>query len=467
MATAIPRAAPQAWLVDNLLCAALTATVFSQFVALGATTPLLAASAATVELTLALIVLAASLGRVSPGYWSRLYPVGLVLLAALAWQAWPLWRGAIPGLQRLPGWRAPLNPDAAGLEALKLAGAIACALSAAILARSRARAIRLTSWLVVGGGAYVILSLWLWRWDPLYVWGIAKGDRTWSFTGSLLSANAAGAAFGMISVLALGLTQSMSRTLDLHAPRLRELLLFGAACFGVVAALAAAALTGSRTSLILTAFMTAALAIVDLTRIQDGTRLPRLIGAAVLGVILLAVALGVGLAPIAAKAGVIEEFGTRAAAYQDYLKAAWAAPWSGYGAGSFAMVNEAILPGARMDERWSFTAAHCAPLQAALESGLPFLALMAGAMLAGLAQVARAWIAHSAASAVGLAALAAGLLAIGCSMVDVALNVPAIAAFCALALGLAWGSAAGIDLPPRQRSAVSGWNPSGVADPAI
>lgn len=460
-----PRA-PKGWLAENLMCAALAALIFGQFVALGATTPLLSAIGAGLELLLGLAVIALSLSAVSAGYWRRFYPLGLLLLAAAAWQCRPLWQGLAPALGGLPGWRAPLTPDAAGLEALKLLGAGACALSAAVLARSRVRAIRLTNWLVVGGGAYVLLSLWLWRWDPFYVWGIAKGGHTWSFTGSLLSANAAGCVFGMISLLSLGLAQSMSRSLDLHAPRLRELLLFGAACLGVVAALAATALTGSRTSLILTAVMTALLAIVDLNRIHDGTRLPRLIGAGVLGVIFLTVALGVGLAPIAAKTGIGEEFGTRLAAYGDYWKAAVAAPWSGYGAGAFAVVNAAILPGDRMDDRWSFAAAHCAPLQALLEGGLPFLLLLAAVLLTSIIQPLHAWLARKAASAAGLAALAAGLLALGCSAVDVALNIPAIAAFFATALGLAWGSSAGLDLPQRLGAAVMGWSGRGSAQQA-
>ncbi len=318
-----------------------------------------------------------------------------------------------------------------------------------MLARTRVRAIRLTRWLVVGGGLYVLLSLWLWRWDPFSVWGVSKGAHTWSFTGSLLNANAAGCIFGMISLLALGLTQSMSRSLDLHAPRLRELLLFGAAGFGVVGALAATALTGSRTSLILTAVLTTLLAVIDLTRIKDSARLPRLIGAGALGLILLAVALGVGLAPIAAKAGLHEEFGSRLAAYRDYLKAAKAVPWSGYGLGSFPMVNAAILPSGLMDDRWSFNAAHCAPLQAALEGGLPFLMLLAAALALATGQIVHAWFARKAASAVSIAALAAALLAFGCALVDIALNVPAVAAFAAAVLGLAWGSSAGLDLPAR------------------
>ncbi len=99
-----------------------------------------------------------------------------------------------------------------------------------------------------------------------------------------------------------------------------------------------------------------------------------------------------------------------------------------------------------MDDRWSFNAAHCAPLQAMLEGGAPFLLLLAAALAVTLGQIAHAWARRAAASAVSIAALAAGLLAFGCALVDIALNVPAVAAFAAAALGLAWGSSAGLDL---------------------
>ena len=438
---------PASWWRDMGLCAATTAVIFGQFVALGANTALLAAIAAAAEFALALAVVGLSARDVSAAWWRRPYPVLALLIAAMAWALAPKWASFLPAVQALPGWRPALNPDADGLETVKLGGVAALALTTAVLARTRIRAIRMTRWLVVGGGAYVVLSLWLWRWDPYAVWGVSKGAHTWSFTASLLNANAAGCAFGMISLLSLGLTQSMSRSLDLHTPRLRELLLFGAAGFGVVGALAAVALTGSRTSLILTAALTGLLAAIDLARIKDGAKRGRLIAAGVLGVILLAVALGVGLAPITAKAGLHEEFGTRLAAYRDYLTAARSAPWSGYGLGSFSMVNAATLPSGVMDDRWSYNGAHCAPLQAALEGGLPFLLLLAAALALATGQTVRAWFQRGAASAVSLAALAAGFLAFGCAAVDIALNVPAVAAFSAAALGLAWGSSAGLETP--------------------
>lgn len=435
----------------------MTAVIYSQFVALGANTPLLAALGATAELVFGLLVVAVSLGTVSRSYWLRLYLVLGLVLAALTWFLWPRWSPLLPALATAPGWRPALNPDAVTLEAIKLAGAAAMALSSAVLARSRVRAINLTNWLVIGGGGYVVFCLWLWRWDPYSVWGISKGPHGWLFTGSLLSANAAGCVFGMISLLALGLLQSMSRSLDLHAPRLRELLLFGAAGFGVIGALAAAALTGSRTSLLLTALLTAVLAAADLARIRDGSKLPRVIGAAALGVILTAMAAGVGFGPINAKSSLHEEFGSRMAAYRDYLRAAAAAPVSGYGPGAFPLVNAATLPSGRMDDRWSYIAARCAPLQAALEGGLPFLLLLAVALAVTVIQIVHAWLARKAASAASIAALAAGLLAFGCSLVDIALNVPALAAFAATVMGLAWGASAGLDAPRARSAKPQGW----------
>jgi O-antigen ligase len=435
------------WRLEVALCAGVTGVIFGQFVALGANTPLLAAAGATAELILALMVVALSARAVNTGLWLRMFPVMSLLIAAMAWALWPQWAVLVPLIRTLPGWRVSLAPDSDTLEVIKLAGATAIGLSAALIARSRLRAIRLVRWLVVSGGLYVVLSLWLWRTDPFSVWGVPKGAHTWSFTGSLLNANAAGCIFGMISLLSLGLTQSMSRSLDLHAPRLRELMLFGAAGFGVVGALAATALTGSRTGLLLTAVLTTVLAVTDLARIQDRAKLPRVIGAGALGVILLAVALGVGFAPIAAKAGLHKEFTSRFSAYSDYLAAARAAPWSGYGPGSFSTLNASLLPPALMDDRWSFNAAHCAPLQAMLEAGAPFLLLLAAALAVTVGQIVNAWLARGAASAVSIAALAAGLLAFGCALVDIALNVPALAAFAATTLGLAWGSSAGLDRP--------------------
>ena len=431
-----------------LLCALLTLAVFGQFLALGANTPLLAAISAAAELALGALAVATAFRAAPTRFWIRLIPVLTLAIAAMGWALWPHWSAFVPAVRRLPGWRDALNPDADCLEVLKLAGITGLGLAAAVIGRSRARALRLITFLVLSGGAYVVLCLWLWRYDPYSVWGVSKGAHTWSFTGSLLNANAAACIFGMISILALGLTQSLSRSLDLHAPRLRALSMFAAALSTVVAALAAVALTGSRTSLVLTAILITALAIIDLARIRDGAKLPRAIGAGALGVILLAVSLGVGLAPIAAKSSIKEEFGTRSHAYADYLSLAKAAPWSGVGPGGFSMLNAQTLPSGVMDDRWSFNAAHCAPLQAVMEAGLPFLILLACALLVVVVQVLRAWLGRDAASAISIAALSSGLLPFGCALVDIALNVPAIAAFSAVALGLAWGSSAGT-APPR------------------
>jgi hypothetical protein len=94
---------------------------------------------------------------------------------------------------------------------------------------------------------------------------------------------------------------------------------------------------------------------------------------------------------------------------------------------------------------WDFGAAHVAVLQAALEGGLPFAGLLCAAVVMLAAPALRAPESGRTRGVLAQGAAAASLLALLCSFGDIALNVPAVAAFAALLLGAVWSNAVSAD----------------------
>jgi len=110
-------------------------------------------------------------------------------------------------------------------------------------------------------------------------------------------------------------------------------------------------------------------------------------------------------------------------------------PLWGWGPGSFFEVNQARLTMATAPGFWSFGAAHNAPIQIALEAGLPALLLIiAGAAAIARDVVWRPWGTQD----IGLAGALA--IALGASLVDIAWNVPALGALSCVLVGILWGA---------------------------
>jgi hypothetical protein len=414
---------------NRIACGAAAAAVFAQLVAFGANSDFLAAVFAVVELACGLIVAGVLRDDERQGIWTKAAPPAILLFAAMIWGSAPL----------LFSRAAVLAPDAVSLELLKLAGVGATALSGVLIGMSRTRLRLLIHLLAVGGLAYVLLALWAGQASSIEVWGQPKGAHAFRFTGTFLNANAAGCAFGMIGLLALGLTQyRLSRT-DLRHADVSDYAILTLAVCASVAAFGACALTQSRAALIVSLACGAWMIMSD--RKRGGARLGVRLAA---GALLLA-GLALGASQIASRWHDFSgDFALRFQGYGHYLALLGSHPWFGYGLGSFKLLRQSTMTSALAAALWNQGAAHLALLQAALEGGLPFAALLC---------LASGWMAvrivrprtDARRPIFSKAATAAVVLALVCSFGDIALNVPAVAALAALLFGAAWGSAAAMD----------------------
>jgi len=420
---------------NHLVCAATTALIFSQLILFGANADFLAAIFASLELLTALVVVYALRAEPRTGFWRAISPIALVFAAALAWGALPM---LLHGLG-VGGFDSPA-PDGPGLELIKLIGVGACVLIGALVGASRTRLRLLVYWLVIAGLAYCLLTLWMGRAAPFTVWGQSKGAHLWRFTGSFLNANAAGCLFGMLGLLALSLTRyRLSRT-DLARGGLRDYLLIALAGAGAFAGFGACALTQSRAALVLSLALGGLM--VVLTRLGERRSKPVIIVIA----LLLGAGLVLGASQIGSRwASLSGDFGLRLTAAGHFLGLAAAKPWFGYGLGSFESVHLAHLTPRLAPMIWDFGAAHVAVLQAGLEGGLPFVVLLAAAVVMLAAPALRTPESGRVRGVLAQGAAAASLLALLCSFGDIALNVPAVAALAALLLGAVWSNALAAD----------------------
>jgi O-antigen ligase len=416
---------------DWLVCAIAATVIFAQLIVFGANSNFLAGAFALVELAGGLVVMAVLRKEPRPALWDEIAPVGLVFAAALAWAAAPLVLSA-PRLGLFP----PLAPDNVRLELIKLAGVAATVLMGALIGASRTRLRLLVHWLALAGLAYVFLALQAGQASPLTVWGQAKGAHSYRFTGTFLNANAAGCAFGMIGLLALGLAQHRLGRTDPRDASLWDYLILALAVCAAAAAFGACALTGSRAALALS--LACGVWMIATVRLAGPGRMLRIAMAAVL----LLAGLAFGANQIVSRWGfLISDMALRAEGYRHYFALLWARPWFGYGLGGFKALKQSTLSSALAPAIWDQGAAHLALLQAALEGGAPFLALLCAAGALMLRAFVRARAERRRRGALAQAAAAAVILALACSFGDIALNVPAVAALAALLFGAVWANA--------------------------
>jgi O-antigen ligase len=429
-------------------------TVYAQMTLLGANTAFLSSIAVVSDLLVALIVILLIGARAPRRLWAGLAIPGALLLAALVWGASGLlpaarsdWTAAYTGAQA--GSLLSVSPDRTLLELAKLLGAGALALAAAIAASSPKRLLLCVRLLLVLGAAHTLLGLVLYAIDPDTVAGFYKGGHQWRLTGTLLNANAFATSLAMTAALAAAQFRIELRRFQ-EAPsgaRSNRFILVGVAAMLIFLLAGACALTKSRTAL-------AALALVVITvifwpaRKASGERTAGGWLQAALGLIAAGVSLGLavaltGGATLDRLSSIEGDLPTRLDAYRLFLTRVAAAPHTGYGLGSFAVV---ATPGVDLDlgtKIWNMGAAHNAWLQAAMEGGIPYAVLLtlSALAMAAPALVRPATTRSERALRIGLAG--ALVVVVVCSSVDIALNVPAVAAQAMVVLGLLAGAALG------------------------
>lgn len=336
-------------------------------------------------------------------------------------------------------------PDQTLVEIAKLLGLAGLVVAVAVATANVQRALNLLQLLQAGAVVYTLTALTLYQADPSSVLGSEKAGHWERFTATLLNANVAGAVFGLFAILGAGLLRrQLSQLGDMH-PMMRRarypqvafqalaILLFVGAC----------ALTRSRISL---GGLGVALAFLSLgavpKRFFRNVRVGRRIDIAAMGLAVAVVALLGGEAFL--RGDFAQNLQGRVDGLKHILHLALEAPW-GFGLGSFRVAFEHELPAASAPVIWNYGAAHNSLLQAALEGGWLFAALLVASVVVLVVPAIRASAPRGGRSV--KLSLAVSLLLLGAiSLTDIVLNVPAAATLGACLLGLfaataGWGAA--------------------------
>lgn len=345
------------------------------------------------------------------------------------------------GATRLVIPNAGLELDRSGVlvELLKIAGYAGCTIVGLAIGVQARGCERLLAALVLIGGLYTIFSLL--HGVPLMGSEQPSNGR---FGGTLVNANAAGCVFGMIALVALAQTLVLWGEVELYQMEPLAIAKIGLSLFTTFFSLAAVVLSQSRTAFAVTLILFFAVIARDLR--ENRSRLRWQTASIVGALCLLLVALGFGSDTMERADTALRDLGDRWEGYLHLASTIPEAAWLGHGFGSFREVHLTHLDADHVALMWNWGAAHNIVLHCLIEGGwlstLPLLALWAVIARAVLVQVV--W------SASELAFALATLLAFICALVDVALNVPAVAALASVLIGAAWGSRAATTRPLRE-----------------
>jgi O-antigen ligase len=360
-------------------------------------------------------------------------PLGLATLA-YGWATLPLWALPTKGTYLAPDLLLPELLSAAALGSAFLAGALA--------GSHRGGIARVTDWLLLFGALNIALGLLLREVGPSLPWDLWQSRPDFRFTGTLSNPNVAGTYLGMLAVLGLHRIITNHDQPSLGAERVRT----AARWIMVLLCTGACAITASRSAMVATASGLALLGVVHMLRFRQYRYKLPLPGLLILGG---AMILAAGLAdPAMERFELLGRQSTgRGLMWEVYAAASAEAPLFGYGPGGFPTLNLRLLSDPRMaQELWMVNSPHNLILQLVLKGGIPFLALLAAAMVIVIARAV--W--NSNDERLGL--VCAIGVAVACSMVDIALDVPALAALTLLLAGLAWGRQAGTRSASRART---------------
>ena len=410
--------------------------LFAQILALGANGPLLAAAGgvATIAICLAIQILL----RPSSAFWSATAWAIALYALILAWISVPViapWTMPVRAAQQIV-------PDLLPLGLCRLLGLLAGLLAAAMIGYHRGLIRVSIDTLLVLAIGQIALALIMRNMDPGHVWGMDKGLLLTRFTGTFLNANASGALFGALSLLAMGRWLGLLRTtspLDAApADMLRHLICAIALTLGVGACL----ITQSRAALILTVILLGAMTATD-HEIHRLLRKP--VGKIILGLVV-TIAL---LTPLLFAGDIFDRFATlgtdsidRVTIWSHYLGLALPVGNGGYGLLSFAELNARTMHDPSQAAMfWYINAPHNIILSILLEGGWPYLILWT-TLLTGIAYQTVSGRNGRNRQDPLMRAIQASCLLIACSaMVDITLDVPAMALFAMTMLGLNWGRA--------------------------
>lgn len=379
-----------------------------------------------------------SLSAPAMSFWIWTGPVIATTLAGAIWLALPLTSAG-----RQMG-ALPLAPDLALSQFLGLAAALIALLSGCLFGIRHGRA-AVIDWLLAFMAADFLVGLFIWHGDfegASELWSMGRHGR---FAATLGNSNVAAAVSGSVAVLALARALSTDRDRKRRTNPRRAVAWRVFHWLVLLLALGACAATASRAAMALTlaAMLVLGGRTVLFSRVRGRAMLVFAATAIVVATILLA---GYSDQLMERSRALSADSLDRLAMWTHAADLVWASPLFGYGTGSFPVLNLYALADPRMaGAMWTINSPHCILLRLALDGGLPYLVLV----LCGVAWVGvscllafgpRRWDTLS----IGLA-LAVGVI-IGCAMVDIALDVPAVSTLMLFLVGLIWGRARSFSL---------------------
>ncbi len=370
-------------------------------------------------------------------FWRRVAPALTLALCALGWAIASVWLGK------------PVAPDLALPGLVGCLGMITTLLCGATLGFRRARLSDFHDAVVICGVLGLIVGLVLLRGDdaPLTVW---RGEFQSRFRGTLGNANAIGAAYGAMAAFAL--SRALTTLSDGGQTAARRV---KAAWYGVLVAmfLGGLMLTASRSGMVLTALALGMVAGAALMR-RNGQQAMLLVVPVMLAVAVIA-GTGYGDVLFARFGRLPAEVVVREVIWHHNWDVARQALWTGYGLGAFPEINTRSLESLRETQAiWMTNSPHDIVLRLIIDAGLPYLLLIVASGSVITVQIAIA-ARRRGMTLDEIALLTAILIILGSAMIDIAMEVPAIAALMFGCSGLLWGRAiAGHFVhiaPPHQR----------------
>ncbi|MBO9709902.1 MAG: O-antigen ligase family protein [Caulobacter sp.] len=418
----------------------LLALVFLAVLAFGASDVAVAAAFSTIyAATLGVLLATCGWARRDlvrlPGLKLQAILLGVLLLAV----AWPLtpWGpgGAHPAWTYLPGRAGSLSVDRSALllNLLQLLGLACLFVAARVVGVSEQRARLLLRLAVLAIGAYAVVGFV----DQVTV------RRSSRLAATLLSPNTAATVLGaglLLAVAAAG--NRLRRFPGLSALRRGDV--------EAVAALAAAAVLA--TALMLTASRAgavAALAGLGLFLVWEAFAQKQRLKATT-GLLVTAVLLLVGALVLRSAGGLAtrlevadQDVAARATIFAAHWQAFLAAPWFGYGLGSFATVNQLVTTTDTLPALYNVRATHNLYLQWLEEGGVVGSLAMLALFMAVVIPVARGGLRAGTTGAWARAVICAAVVFLLHGAADFALQVPAVQALAVLMLGVVGSMVAG------------------------
>jgi O-antigen ligase len=360
--------------------------------------------------------------RAPPGlrFWRRGAQALGLALAAVVWAAMSLALGT------------PVAPDLGLSGLVGCLGMIAALLCGALLGFRRARLSDFSDAVVLFGVLGLVVGCVLLRGDdaPLVIW---RGEFEGRFRGTLGNANASGAAYGAMAALALARALT---TLAQGGRALPRRLKAGGYALLTVLLLGGLVITASRSGMVLAVV---ALGLVGVTAIARKKGAQPLLLVVPVAVAAMAIGAGYGDLLYARFGHLPGEVAVREVIWRHNWAVARQALWLGYGVDAFPEINTRSLAGIRETQAiWMTNSPHNIVLRLVIDAGLPYLLLILASAIVIAAQVALA--ARRRGIALDEVALIAAIAVIlGSAMVDIALEVPALAALMFSCAGLLWG----------------------------